>query len=119
MRIEITHLFWLSWVFISTHILPSSGQKSNSAQPKKNKKFASHLTFHRLSPFKVSFCSLTKGITPKVCRKCVCVLINPFTAIRTSHDEHNKSLPICLPRHVLLLEFQLEYSSQKAYFGLV
>ena len=24
----------------------------------------------------MSFCSLTKGITPKICRLCVCVLIN-------------------------------------------
>ena len=29
---------------------------------------------------------------------------------------HSKSLPICLSLHVLLLEFQLEYSSQKAHF---
>ena len=36
----------------------------------------------------MSFCSLTKGITPKICRLCVCVLIN----------EHSFEPVMCLAR---------------------
>ena len=34
------------------------------------------IVFSRLTVAQVSFCGLTKGITPKICRLCVCVIIN-------------------------------------------
>ena len=34
-----------------TTFLPSTGQEINIAQPKKTNYFASHLIFHRFSPF--------------------------------------------------------------------
>ena len=62
-----------------------------TAQPKnKNKQKAISLVisffivFSRFTVVSVSFCSLTKGITRKICRLWVCVIINkrsfePFT----------------------------------------
>ena len=63
----------------------------------KNAYFASHLIFHRFLPFNcsLSFCSLTKGITPKICRLCVCILINkrsfePFMCLDLDQNKTQK-----------------------------
>ena len=72
MRSEITYLFLVELLFSCPR------EKKNSAQ---KKEVISHLSFfivfnRGLTVVKVSFCSLTKGITPKMCRLCIYVIIN-------------------------------------------
>ena len=54
--------------------------KKKKKRKKKKKLFrfliSSVIFFLRLSVVKVSFCSSTKGIIPKICILCVCVMIN-------------------------------------------
>ena len=78
------------------NILPSNGQGNDSSPPpppqkkrRRRKKeeeeeeeyfvlFRSSffIVFNRLTVAVMSFCSSTKGISPKICRLCVCVIIN-------------------------------------------
>ena len=74
MRREITYILWVELCLYTQH-----DRETNTAQPKKISYFSSRFVFHRFSPFNCCLnvvCSLTKGITPDVCRLCVCVLIN-------------------------------------------
>ena len=57
-----TATFWTSSALCITFIL----------------RWNSHMKFYCLTVVSVSFCSLTRGITPKICRLCVCVLIKNF-----------------------------------------
>ena len=52
----------------------NTGQENNIAQPKISSSLFS--SFNHLTVVYVLFCNLTKGITLKICRLCVCVLIN-------------------------------------------
>ena len=63
-------------VFLSSALLHISSTQKRKKE--KRSYFASYLIFRHFSRFNcfVSFCSLTKGITPKNCRLCVGVLIN-------------------------------------------
>ena len=82
-KTQTTNVTYIS-VANNTHNHPlklqfSAFQASDIAQPKKDKwvSFLSHFSpfFHRLIVVKVSFCSLIKGITPKIGMLCF-VLIN-------------------------------------------
>ena len=51
--------------------------QQSSTKKDKLFRFSSHFSlFNPLTVVLVLSCSLTKGITPKICRLCVCVLIN-------------------------------------------
>ena len=54
--------------------LPERKRTQLNPPKKKISYFASHLILHRLTLVYVSFCCLTKVITPIICRLCVCVL---------------------------------------------
>ena len=54
------------------NILPSTGHKNNTAQPKSDI-LAPHQIFHRLTVVQVSFCSLIKRITLKI--RVLCFLL--------------------------------------------
>ena len=73
-------------VFLSSALLHISSTQKRKKE--KRSYFASYLIFRHFSRFNcfVSFCSLTKGISPKNCRLCVGVLINkrsldPFVSL--------------------------------------
>ena len=51
----------------SNNVPPSTGQQNNIAQPETDKWFVIFIVFDRLTVVSVLFCSLTKGITPKMC----------------------------------------------------
>ena len=78
MRCEITYLFWLTKI---TYLLWLRKTEENNIQLNQKRKVISLLIsfvigFNHLTVVKVLFCSLTKGITPKISKLCVCVLIN-------------------------------------------
>ena len=54
------------------NILPSIGDENNIAQPKADQCLSSHLSVHRLTVVKVSFCSLIKLFNPKIRLLCLC-----------------------------------------------
>ena len=52
------------------------------------------IVFSSLSVVYVSFCSLTKGITPKICRLYVCVIINTRSFEPFMCENHSCENPI-------------------------
>ena len=75
---NITVLLKSSFTFYRkghANIIPSTAYENNIAQPKADKCPSSASHFYRLTVVRVSFCSLIKGITPKIRMFCL-VLIN-------------------------------------------
>ena len=77
---------------MTVSVLNHSSKHWTSKQQLNNKKYVISLLIsffivsNRLTVVQLLFCSLTKGITPKMCRLCVCVIINkrsfePFTCL--------------------------------------
>ena len=67
---------------MTVSVLNHSSKHWTSKQQLNNKKdvisllISFFIVSNRLTVVQLLFCSLTKGITPKMCRLCVCVIIN-------------------------------------------
>ena len=77
-------------MFIVSHLVHVI--RKQQLNQRKISSFFSHLIFHcfnRLTVVYVSFCSMTKRITPKICRLCVSVVINNLSCVWIERKDPN------------------------------